>query len=60
MVKINIKMPETCNDCYMCSFAWDSDLFEDGERYCCIKGQSIENIAEIKRADFCPLIEMNE
>lgn len=57
MIKIDIKMPNNCGDCFMCVFAFDSELFKENERYCCLKIKSVEKVADTQRADFCPLIE---
>lgn len=51
-------MPKGCSDCCMQQIAYDSDLFEDGEPYCCIKGESVDTYMDEKqRPEWCPLIE---
>jgi len=52
-----MKMPEKCEDCSFCQLAYDSEIFDEDEAYCCIKGQSVQDVFEEKRAEFCPLIE---
>lgn len=58
MIKIDKTMPRKCMDCTFCQIAYDSDLFEDGEQYCCIKSKSVEvNIDRDTKPEWCPLIE---
>lgn len=61
MIKIDINMPEKCGDCRLCQIAFDSDLFNDGEPYCCIEGNSVEeNVGKDTKPEWCPLIECND
>lgn len=60
MIKINMKMPKKCEYCPCMQIAFESDLFAEGEKYCCIKAESVELNAETKRAKFCPLEEIKE
>ena len=61
MIKININMPENCGSCSFCQIAFDSDLFNDDEPYCCIENNSVEENAENgTKPKWCPLIECND
>lgn len=53
------EMPDNCFKCRFCQFAFDSDLFEDGEAYCAYESESIqENLDNGSKPDWCPLREL--
>lgn len=58
MIKININMPNKCIVCPFQVVAFDSEIFDDNECFCCIKNKSVEtNIDNDSKPDWCPLIE---
>lgn len=60
MIKIDRVMPSACENCNFCQIAYDSELFKDGEQYCCIKGESVEaNMDSDIKPVWCPLIDEN-
>lgn len=60
MIKIDMAMPGACEHCNFCQIAFDSDLFKDGEAYCCIESESVEiNMNTDVKPKWCPLIEEN-
>lgn len=60
MIKIDMAMPSTCLNCSFGQIAYDSDLFEDGEPYCCIKSESVKvNMDSDTKPVWCPLIDNN-
>lgn len=57
----NIKMPTACWDCPIQQIAYDSDLFDEGEPYCCIESKSVDNFMDgEQRPKWCPLVEIEE
>ena len=53
-----MKMPKRCTECTFCQIAFDSDLFENGEPYCCIESESVESYTDVNtKPDWCPLLE---
>ena len=57
----NVEMPKRCSDCYMQQIAFDSDLFDEGEPYCCIENKSVDNFMDReRRPKWCPLVEIEE
>lgn len=53
------EMPDNCFKCRFCQFAFDSDLFEEGEAYCAYESESIqENLDNGSKPDWCPLSEL--
>lgn len=54
-------MPEKCKYCPFQMVAYDSDLFEEGECFCCFECQTVqEYVDKDKKADWCPLRELPE
>lgn len=60
MVKIDIEMPNKCDDCCMCQIAVDSELFDNDERFCCLNMMSVENVSDKERPEFCMLINVGK
>lgn len=61
MIKIDISKTEKCEKCLFCQIAFDSDLFETGEPYCCVDCESVqENMENGSKPQWCPLIECND
>ena len=57
MIKIDIDMPMNCTECTFCQMAFDSELFKNGEQYCCIKIESVDkNVQNGNKPEWCPLI----
>lgn len=53
------EMPTECFKCKLCQFAFDSDLFEEGEAFCVVEGKSVEeNLDNGSKPDWCPLREL--
>lgn len=60
MIKIDKAMPSMCEHCNFYQIAYDSELFKDGEPYCCIEGKSVEvNMDTDTKPKWCPLIDEN-
>ena len=58
MVKINMNMPKRCDECIFNQVAFDSELFREGEVYCCVNIKSVDkNMEDGTKPDWCPLIE---
>ncbi len=55
------EMPTECFKCKLCQFAFDSDLFEEGEAFCVVEGKSVENnLDNGSKPNWCPLRELPE
>lgn len=55
------EMPDNCFKCKLCQFAFDSELFEDGEAYCVYESESIqENFDNESKPEWCPLRALPE
>ena len=53
------EMPTECFKCKLCQFAFDSDLFKEGEAFCAIEIRSIEeNLNNGSKPNWCPLKEL--
>ena len=52
---IVVDMPECCDMCGFSSQAYDTELFEEGECYCTISMESVDNIAEGYKPSWCPI-----
>ena len=58
VIKIDMKMPKKCTECTFCQIAFDSELFENGEPYCCIEIESVESYMDDNtKPDWCPVLE---
>lgn len=57
---IVVDMPECCDMCRFSSQAYDTELFEEGECYCTISMESVDNIAEGNKPSWCPIRPMPE
>ena len=58
VIKIDMKMPKRCTECTFCQIAFDSDLFENDELYCCIESESVDSFMDVNtKPDWCPLLE---
>lgn len=57
---IVVDIPECCDKCRFSSEAFDSDLFEEGECYCTLKSQSVDEIKEGYKPDWCPIKQIPE
>ena len=54
-------MPESCEKCMFEQVAQDSELFQDGETYCCVTIKSVsEHSVGRTKPDWCPLWELPE
>lgn len=57
MIRIDMAMPNKCMNCNFCQIAFDSDLFNDNEPYCCIESESVKSHTDNdSKPDWCPLI----
>lgn len=54
MIKIDMEMPDKCDECLFCMCPWD-----DFECVATGRGDVIDDVDDV-RPDWCPLIEVNE
>lgn len=57
---IVVDMPECCDMCRFSSQAYGTELFDEGECYCTISMESVDNIAEGNKPSWCPIRPMPE
>lgn len=57
---IVVDIPECCDLCQFLSQAYDLEPFEDGEGYCSIKMESLDQIQEGEKPEWCPIKPMPE
>ena len=51
-------MPDKCISCPFQMVAFDSELFDEEESFCCVKNDSVEkNLEDDSKPEWCPLIE---
>lgn len=53
-------MQYSCDACMLSGCAHDSELFEEGECYCIAKCESVDDVKEGCKPDWCPLKPMPE
>lgn len=52
---IVVDIPECCDMCRFSSQAYGTELFDEGECYCAISMESVDNIAEGNKPSWCPI-----